>query len=172
MNKSSEKNTTLKGFTLVEVIVAITIVAILGTIFMPSLTSYLDEAHKTNASIECGYVISAAQSEIITLYADGQLSKVLDKGGFTITSNKIKKIDSDNTIDSIITLAETEGTIQCIWVNEDLVEIAGLAYLTADGNYYVIYSPESEETRYIYSALEESDEYRKQLRKLEDSKWE
>lgn len=172
MNNPDKKNK-VQGFALVEIIIAITIIAILGSLFAPSFTEYIDEAYRAKASVECSYVITAAQSEITNLYAQGKLKSVLDKGSFTITSNKIKRVKKSETLDNIIELSETGGTIQALWVDENDIRIAGLAYLNHDAEYYIIYAPlaENGETKYIFSAEEESDEYKKQLQKLESSKW-
>ena len=112
MNNPDKKNTKVNGFSLVEIIIAITIIAILGSLFAPSFTEYIDEAYRAKASVECSYVITAAQSEITSLYAQGKLKSVLDKGSFTITSNKIKKVKKLETLENIIELYETNGSIQ------------------------------------------------------------
>lgn len=168
-NDNNKKNK-VQGFTLVEVIVALTILAIIMAMFTPSMTSYLDEAYKSKATAECKYVITATQSELISHYANGNLSQYIERDGFTITSNTIKEINN-KLFDDIIELAETEGEIQCIWIDETDLSVVGLAYLIADGTYYVIYSPKAEEKNYVFSAEDEYNDYKKQLRKLEDAKW-
>ena len=168
---NNNSNTKVHGFTLVEVIVALTILAIIMAMFAPSFTSYIDEAYKTKASAECSYVITATQSKIIELYAAGSLSQYLERNGFTITSNTIKKLKGDKLFDGIQQLAETEGDIKCIWIDESDMSVAGLAYLTADSQYYVIYSPKAEQSSYVYSSTDEYDDYKKMLKSLEDNRW-
>jgi prepilin-type N-terminal cleavage/methylation domain-containing protein len=169
-SKDNNKKNKVQGFTLVEVIVALTILAIIMAMFTPSLTSYLDKAYESKATAECKYVITATQSELITLYANGNLSQYIERDGFTVTSNTIKEINN-KLFDQIQELSETEGEIQCIWIDESDMSVVGLAYLIADETYYVIYAPKTEEKNYVFSAKNEYNDYKSQLRKLKDSKW-
>lgn len=49
-----------KGFTLIELIVVIAIIAVLIAIAVPSMTNYIDKANKQTAAANCRSVVSAA----------------------------------------------------------------------------------------------------------------
>lgn len=51
-----------KGFTLVEIIVVLVILAILMAIAVPALTGYIDKAKSTGATVEAKSVLTAVQS--------------------------------------------------------------------------------------------------------------
>ncbi|MDO4566670.1 MAG: prepilin-type N-terminal cleavage/methylation domain-containing protein [Oscillospiraceae bacterium] len=60
-----------KGFTLVEVIVVLVILAILAAIMIPSMTGWIDRAREESVHTELRLVALAAQSAFHELYAQG-----------------------------------------------------------------------------------------------------
>lgn len=69
-----------KGFTLVEVIVVLVIIAILAAISIPSLTGYIDEAKDKQLISKAKNFYVAAQAVASKQYAQGILSKPLGGG--------------------------------------------------------------------------------------------
>lgn len=62
-----------KGFTLVELIVVLAILAVLSAIMVPSLTGYIDKAKNTQLISIARSVYTAAQVEVSEAYARGPL---------------------------------------------------------------------------------------------------
>lgn len=65
------KNTN-KGFTLVELIVVIVILAILAAILVPSLLGWIDRSRDSQITIECSTSVKAAQALYTEAYAAGK----------------------------------------------------------------------------------------------------
>lgn len=62
-----------KGFTLVELIVVLAILAVLSAIMIPSLTGYIDKAKNTQLLSIARSVYTAAQIEVSEAYARGPM---------------------------------------------------------------------------------------------------
>lgn len=63
-----------KGFTLVELIVVITILAILAAIIVPKVLGYIDKARKSQYILDAKNCMTATQAVLLELYAhDGKM---------------------------------------------------------------------------------------------------
>lgn len=113
-----------KGFTLVELIVVIVILAILAAILIPGLMKWIDEARNKQYELEARSIFMAAEGEMTKLYgagdaltADGDYYKLDDLdnvnklSGLTVNSVKFKvKTATGDNKDWTITEFITEFT--------------------------------------------------------------
>lgn len=68
----------VKGFTLVELIVVLVILAILAATLIPALTGYIDKANEKSGISECRSCVMAAQTLATEEYAKGNKPTTLD----------------------------------------------------------------------------------------------
>lgn len=94
------------GFTLVEMVVVLAIMAILMTMLVPSLTGYVDRARNQALIAQTRSVVMAAQTVISEDYAAGRdVTEVSYAGDAAIWSE-------------ILTLAEADGNITAMTVDD------------------------------------------------------
>lgn len=77
--KSARSTKKESGFTLVELIVVLVILATLAALLVPSLTGYIDKARQNAVIAKARAVLVASQAVVTEAYADGKL--VLDPSG-------------------------------------------------------------------------------------------
>lgn len=63
-----------RGFTLIEVVVVMVILAILAAVFVPSYTSYIEKAKENKYLAEVRFVSTGVESYILEEYAAGNLN--------------------------------------------------------------------------------------------------
>lgn len=129
-----------KGFTVVELIVVLVILAILAAILIPSLLGYMDKAKNTGAIAECRQCVVAAQSIATEAYAD---SKLTTSQAF-LTAHRA----------SILQLSGLTGTLENIRVDANTGKVTMLVYL-APSNIRVRYDSLGS----TYTIVEQTQEY-------------
>ena len=126
MKKTTRSRMDDKGFTLVEMIVVLVIIAVLASAIVPSLTGYINRANKEKAVSETRSLVMAAQTVISDAYANGSLDAILAQApGDTDAIAEIRELagfpqgEQDNTRHFVATVSGTG-------------EIVKLEYLYAD----------------------------------------
>lgn len=133
------------GFTLVELIVVLVIIAVLAAMLIPSLTGYIDKANEDKAISEARMVVIAAQTIGSEKYAKGEAGKF---------SPADENTDSYVNIEDITKLAEVEGVITAISYNSN-GKVVRLNYVSS--GYLCEYSASVEEPNGTYKTSKTDD---------------
>lgn len=140
--KASRSSKKTSGFTLVELIVVLVILATLAALLVPSLTGYIDKARQNAVIAKARAVLIASQAVITEAYADGKL--VLDTS--SLLYKELDEHAAHAMAKEIMALAEiAEG--DCEWriyivspIEEEYAALATILQLDyCDKSYRVTY---------------------------------
>lgn len=140
--KSARSTKKESGFTLVELIVVLVLLATLAALLVPSLTGYIDKARQNAVIAKARAVLVASQAVITEAYADGKL--VLDEYGMGYS--ELDEHTAHAMAKEIMALAEiTED--ECEWriyivspIEEEYAALATILQLDyCDKSYRVTY---------------------------------
>lgn len=153
LKKTSKKNR--KGFSLVELIVVLVIMAILTAALVPSLIGYIRQARQSTAKDECASVVQAAQTVVSSAYASGSKTYTNNSDStknvvFTAFTGDVTTVD--NFKDVVMSLAEVSGEIGSIGLGDSTSEgvVTDVTYTASNGQ-TVVYDADSTGDLYTVS---------------------
>lgn len=114
-----------KGFTLVEVIIVLVIIAILAAVLIPSLTGYIDKANEKAAITKARNFVMAAQTLASEAYGEGKVATLDDDGGAKFIAATFALSEVSNTGVTVDVTMTSKGKVTDV--------------VFADGTYKVVY---------------------------------
>ncbi|WP_297712602.1 prepilin-type N-terminal cleavage/methylation domain-containing protein [Clostridium sp.] len=99
-----------KGFTLIELVAVLAIIAILSAAFIPKFGNYITEAKKVAVLNEAKTVVTAYETSKIRINSDESTTSIkdlIDKK--YLEEGSIKKIDTDFSVEQCKQLMDTEN---------------------------------------------------------------
>lgn len=129
-----------KGFTLVEVIVVLVILAIMAAILIPSLIGYIDKSRENSIVTETRSIVTAVQSLASEKYAkqndDGNYSLGSAAGNAVILYSDVENLCEISDLSTKITAHSIEGgkvkSLTYISGDKQCVYTAGSGYAVTD----------------------------------------
>lgn len=120
-----------KGFTLVEVIVVLVILAILAAILIPSMVGWIDEANNKSAIVSARTEVLALQTKVSEKHATtSDYSGTITSGTLIDDATKLAGLGSDVVISSV-TVTDNQVKAATIKVGKKTVTYTGTEYTVA-----------------------------------------
>lgn len=137
-NTAMKKKKNRKGFSLVELIVVLVIMAILAAALIPSLVGYIKKTKEQNVNSECQSAVQAAQTIESGAFASANSTYEFSVGGKTYTLGSATDVNTTDTTKDAATgikaLSEVPGTVSDVAVDETDHRITALTYTGKDGS--------------------------------------
>ena len=124
-----------KGFTLIEIVIVLVIIAILSAMLVPSMMGWIDDSKKKSFLQEARSALTATQAEIANMYVAGEtniptsfaagssyLDGVSKKVGRTVAANEISWTLDGDEIDTF-TYTDTGEKYTVTWDGDKWGEV-------------------------------------------------
>lgn len=126
-----KKNKNRKGFSLVELIVCLVIMAILAAALVPTLIGYIKQTRQSNSKNEAAQVVQAAQTITSSAFASPDKTYVNQSSGGDVVFADFNTFPSGG--ESVVkSLAEVDGTVADITISDGVV--TGVKYTAQNGD--------------------------------------
>ena len=120
------KNKFKKGFTLIELMTVISIVAILAAIIFPGINGYIDRAHKVNVITQARNVIQYCISSNVHVGSNIKLGELVDNNIFLDYEGKLDYLQDDIDINTLLSISSDQDALSKIKLKDrKIVEWTG-----------------------------------------------
>lgn len=144
-------NNSRKGFTLVELIVVLVVVAIISAVVVPALLGYTDEAKEKKYITEAKAAMSSSQTVLTDAYTDGLT--FLPK---RLRDEALSTSGLDSNTEFIVWTAKSFELADGTFKTTSSYTINSVLYTTKDKNHYVYYNGTTDEWT-VYSTSDTAD---------------
>lgn len=158
MIKYLQRKRMSKGFTLVEVIIVLVIIAIMAAVLIPSLTGYIDRARKARYMLSAKNCMNAMQVELSEMYAEKiKLCDLKNVAGSVAKNQDVSFIGTDFAKE-VLTTADDDPYMLIFGLgnyNKYINSERSRAYTV----YFVAYWPDKNEAPIFFNGSEWTDKY-------------
>ena len=108
------KNKFKRGFTLIELMTVISIVAILIVLIFPGVNGYMDRAYKINVITQSRNVVQYCVSSNVDVESSIKLSKLVDDGMLSDYEGKLDYLQDDIYINTLLSISSDQDALSKI----------------------------------------------------------